>query len=335
MARSSISSVWTGPAATPRSMRSSTDLAELAAEIRGRRPSSEPYIGVGVAIVGVVRRSDGFVSMAPNLGWRDVPLDERLALALDTAAPISVANDADLGALAEVRRGAAIGAEDVLFIHGEVGVGGGLILGGKPLTGVAGYGGEVGHIPVNPNGSPVAADRWAAGRPRSARAPCSCAAGHPPGGGRLEVAAVLREAEAGAPEALARSTGRPLARLRPGRPRQHLQSTLVVLGGLFGRIHPFVARTIAGGARPAGPAGAPRPRPRRPGIARRGRAIARRGRARVRAAPGGSGDLAAAALGPDRAGERLTMHGRRRDRPGPCGRVNQAHRRAAPVASPG
>ena len=50
------------------------DLAGLARTTRARRAEREPLVGVGVAIVGVVRRSDGFVSMAPNLGWRDVPL---------------------------------------------------------------------------------------------------------------------------------------------------------------------------------------------------------------------------------------------------------------------
>ena len=69
------------------------------------RPADEPLLGVGVAVVGVVRRSDGFVSMAPNLGWRDVPLGEWLARALDVPVPIAVANDADLGALVEHRRG--------------------------------------------------------------------------------------------------------------------------------------------------------------------------------------------------------------------------------------
>ena len=38
----------------------------------------------------------------------------------------------------------------MIFLSGEVGVGGGIIAGGRPLTGVAGHGGEVGHIPVNP-----------------------------------------------------------------------------------------------------------------------------------------------------------------------------------------
>ena len=58
-------------------------------------------------VVGIVRRDAGFVSMAPNLGWRDVPLGDRLADALGTSLPIAVANEADLGALAELRRGAA------------------------------------------------------------------------------------------------------------------------------------------------------------------------------------------------------------------------------------
>jgi DNA-binding transcriptional ArsR family regulator len=72
----------------------SADLAELAETLRARRPADEPLLGVGVAVVGVVRRSDGFVSMAPNLGWRDVPLGTWLARALDLPVPIA---DDDVG----------------------------------------------------------------------------------------------------------------------------------------------------------------------------------------------------------------------------------------------
>ena len=223
-----------------------TDLAELAAEIRARRPAHEPLIGVGVAVVGVVRRSDGFVSVAPNLGWHDVPLDERLATALRTDAPISVANDADLGALAELRRGAAVGAEDVLFIHGEVGVGGGLIVGGRPLTGVAGYGGEVGHIPVNANGSACRCGSVGCWETEVGEGALLLRAGHPPGGGRPEVEAVLREARAGSPAALSAldNVGHWLGFGLAGLVNV-FDPRLVVLGGLFGRIHPFVARTIS------------------------------------------------------------------------------------------
>ena len=87
------------------------DLAALARAVQRRLPDTEGLIGIGVAIVGIVRRDTGVVTMAPNLGWRDVPLRDRLADALGTSLPIAVANEADLGALAELRRGAAVGAD--------------------------------------------------------------------------------------------------------------------------------------------------------------------------------------------------------------------------------
>ena len=222
-----------------------TDLAELASLLRARRPSRDPIIGVGVAVVGVVRRSDGFVSMAPNLGWRDVPLGERLGLVLDTPAPIFVANDADLGALVEHRRGAARGCDHVLFISGEYGVGGGLIIDGKPLTGVAGYGGEVGHVPVNPNGAACRCGSVGCWETEVGEAALLRLAGRAPGGGRGEVDAVLREAEAGSPAALSAldHVGRWLGLGLAGFVNL-LNPQLVVLGGVFGRMHPFVARTL-------------------------------------------------------------------------------------------
>lgn len=222
------------------------DLAGLADMVRARRPTTrDPLVGVGVAVVGVVRRSDGFVSMAPNLGWRDVPLGERLAHALDTAAPISIANDADLGALVEHRRGAARGSDHVLFIAGEYGVGGGLIVDGRPLTGVAGYSGEVGHMPVNPNGAACRCGSVGCWETEIGEAALLRLAGRHPGGGRGEVEAVLREAEAGSPAALSaldhvgRWMGVGLAGLV-----NIFNPELVVLGGIFGRILPFVSRTL-------------------------------------------------------------------------------------------
>jgi predicted NBD/HSP70 family sugar kinase len=220
------------------------DLAELATIVRVPR-RTRPLLGVGVAVVGVVRRSDGFVSMAPNLGWRDVPLGERLARALDTTVPVSVANEADLGALAELRRGAAVGVDDVLFISGEVGVGGGIIIDGKPLIGIAGYGGEVGHIPVNPNGAACQCGSIGCWETEVGEGALLARAGHPRGGGRGEVEAVLAEARAGSPKARAaldhvgRWLGVGLAGLvNVFNPR------LIVLGGVFGRIHPVVAGLV-------------------------------------------------------------------------------------------
>ena len=120
-----------------------------------RRPrgAREALVGIGVAVVGVVRRHDGVRvdGPEPRLARRRRSA-RRSPRRSASPVPIVVANEADLGALAEHRRGAAAGTDDVIFLSGEVGVGGGLIVGGRPLTGVAGHGGEVGHIPVNPRG---------------------------------------------------------------------------------------------------------------------------------------------------------------------------------------
>jgi predicted NBD/HSP70 family sugar kinase len=221
------------------------DLVELADEVRERRPPDDPLIGVGVAVAGVVRRSDGLVSMAPNLGWTDAPLGERLARALAVPVPVDVANEADLGVLAEHRRGAARGADDVLYISGEVGVGGGLLVDGRPLSGVAGYGGEIGHLPVNPAGSPCRCGSVGCLETEVGEGALLIRAGHPATGGRRAVDAVLREAGDGAPAALAaldhvgRWLGLGLAGLV-----NVLNPRLVVLGGLFGRIHPWIEGTI-------------------------------------------------------------------------------------------
>jgi len=217
----------------------------LTTEVRARRPADEPLIGVGIAVVGVVRRSDGLVSMAPNLGWRDVPLGERLARALDLHVPIWVANEADLAALAEHRRGAAVGFDDVLFISGEVGVGGGLIIDGRPLTGAAGYGGEIGHLPVNPGGSSCRCGSVGCWETEIGEDVLLIRAGHPMGGGRTEVDRVLVEALDGSAAAIAAldHVGRWLGLGAAGLVNL-LNPRLIVLGGRFGRMFPFVIRSM-------------------------------------------------------------------------------------------
>jgi len=220
-------------------------LVELADQIGGLPPERKHIIGIGVAIVGVVRRTDGHVSLAPNLGWQDVGLGLALRQALDTLVPIAVANEADLGALAEVRRGTARGSSNVLFISGEVGVGGGLIVDGRPLTGVAGYGGEIGHIPVNRNGTACRCGSVGCWETEVGEDALLSRAGRRRGGGRDEVDAVLREAAAGSPQALAaldsvsRWLGFGLAGLV-----NVLNPEIIVLGGLFGRIHPFISEVL-------------------------------------------------------------------------------------------
>ena len=90
------------------------DLAGMLDALIGGGPYLVRIAGVGVAVAGVVRRRDGLVETAPNLGWTGVPLGSRLAHRLDLDVPVLVANEADLGVLAEHRRGAAAGIDDVL-----------------------------------------------------------------------------------------------------------------------------------------------------------------------------------------------------------------------------
>ncbi len=221
------------------------DLADLAGIVRLRRPAARPEIGIGVAVVGVVRRSDGLVSMAPNLGWIDQPLGDRLAVALGPMVPIHVANEADLGALAEVRRGAAIGADHILFISGEVGVGGGLIVDDRPFTGVAGYGGEIGHMPVNPDGRTCRCGAVGCWETEVGSMSLLRRAGRSPEEGRDGVDAILAEADAGSPRAIQalEETGRWLGLGLSGLVNV-LNPRLIVFGGLFGRIHPYVADIV-------------------------------------------------------------------------------------------
>jgi predicted NBD/HSP70 family sugar kinase len=126
-------------------------IAGLAAVIPVEPGVGERVVGFGVSVPGVVRGSDGLVRFAPNLEWVDAPLGELLAQRMP-GLTVRVGNDADLGLLSEHRRGVALGYDDVVFIAGEIGVGGGLIVDGRPLAGSGGYAGEVGHMRVRQKG---------------------------------------------------------------------------------------------------------------------------------------------------------------------------------------
>jgi predicted NBD/HSP70 family sugar kinase len=128
------------------------EVERLASEFLAAAPDGAVCVGVGVAVPGVVRHTNGLVRFAPNMGWVDVPVASLLRELLATSLPIMIGNDADLGAISEHVRGVAMGASNVVFLSGEVGVGGGIILGGRPMMGAGGYGGEVGHMVVNPAG---------------------------------------------------------------------------------------------------------------------------------------------------------------------------------------
>jgi predicted NBD/HSP70 family sugar kinase len=122
-----------------------------------RAPEGAAWVGVGIGVPGVVDHADGLVRLAPNLGWSDVPLGALLRAALESeygfVPHLSVSNDADLGALAEHVRGQGAVKRNLIYLSGEVGIGGGIIIDGRPMLGAGGFGGEVGHMVVNPVGT--------------------------------------------------------------------------------------------------------------------------------------------------------------------------------------
>ncbi len=106
--------------------------------------------GVGVAVPGLVTPATAVYSA--NIGWRDVPASAFTALDV----PVMLGHDVQTGGLAESVLGAGRGVSDFLFLPIGTGIAGAMIVRGAPYGGASGWGGEIGHIPVFPDGEPCA-----------------------------------------------------------------------------------------------------------------------------------------------------------------------------------
>ncbi|MEU6021591.1 ROK family protein [Micromonospora sp. NPDC047134] len=131
-------------------------LVRLATEARAAAEAQGLILaGAALGVPGLVDDA-GLVRLAPNLGWRDVPVPELLAghppltEMIDGVPPLVVDNEANLAALSELHAGAGPGS--FLHISGEVGIGAGIVLDGALYRGARGWSGEIGHIPVRPDG---------------------------------------------------------------------------------------------------------------------------------------------------------------------------------------
>lgn len=113
-------------------------------------------VGAGVAVPGLIGTSETVVH-APNLGWHDVDLIGQLRQLLPErlrALAVAVENEANLGALAELWRG--YGSRDFVHVSAEAGIGAAVVVDGQLLRGKRGFAGELGHMPVYPDGLPCA-----------------------------------------------------------------------------------------------------------------------------------------------------------------------------------
>jgi predicted NBD/HSP70 family sugar kinase len=103
--------------------------------------------GLAVAVPGLVARDGRTVVRAPNLDWHDTDL----GALLPTAFPLTVDNEANFGALAELWLGDGTPL-DFLHVSAEIGIGAAVVVAGGLLRGTRGFAGELGHVPVEPEG---------------------------------------------------------------------------------------------------------------------------------------------------------------------------------------
>lgn len=129
-------------------------LASVVRAINGAlRDARVPVGGIGIAVPGLVEVDTGLLRVAPNLGWRGLDIAAEVRAKLDRPElRVRVGNEADFAAAAELGAMGPDGVRDFLLVSGEIGIGAGLVVDGRPFLGIRGFGGELGHVTVDPAG---------------------------------------------------------------------------------------------------------------------------------------------------------------------------------------
>lgn len=113
--------------------------------------SRDEVLAAGMGLPAPVEPATGEVGLPSILpGWIGVPAAQAVSEVLGV--PVTVDNDANLGAMAELTFGAAVGCTDVVYIKASTGIGAGMVLGGNLYRGAAGTAGEVGHVTIDESG---------------------------------------------------------------------------------------------------------------------------------------------------------------------------------------
>ncbi|GAA3629729.1 ROK family transcriptional regulator [Streptomyces chitinivorans] len=250
---------------------------EVANEARGLglRPA-----GLAVAVPGLVARGTTTVVQAPNLGWTDLDLAAHLGGgALGTGAltggggfggagggtaVCSIDNEANLGALAELWLGGHTPPPgDLVHVSAEIGIGAAIVVDGELLRGTRGFAGELGHVPVRPEGRPCACGgigclEQYAGEEAVLRAagldPRATAAQYPGPGARIDLLATRAEGGDRAVLGALAEAGSALGTALTGAVNL-LDPQTVVLGGALARLAPWLLPSLEHelGRRLAGP----------------------------------------------------------------------------------
>ncbi|WP_340537151.1 ROK family transcriptional regulator [Nocardioides sp. GXZ039] len=138
-----------------RSLDADRVLAHLADQIRETVARLEKRkvlpMGLTVGVAGLFDRTRDVLTHGPNLDWHDVAVGDILREQLRSRFPVVIDNEGNLAAAAEATPGDPR-RQDLLVLHGEIGVGGGIVAGGRLLRGSQGFAGEFGHMIVQPRG---------------------------------------------------------------------------------------------------------------------------------------------------------------------------------------
>lgn len=125
-------------------------LPDIAASVQEKMAEKsitiEDVTGVGIGAPGPVD-SEGIIHKAVNLGWNEMNLKKELSELLG-GMYVEGGNDANVAALGEMWKGGGQGCKDLVAVTLGTGVGGGIIINGKVVTGANGSGGEIGHIHI-------------------------------------------------------------------------------------------------------------------------------------------------------------------------------------------
>jgi len=128
-------------------------LDRVADQIRElKRQSPGDVAGAGVGSPGKVDSTQGIVYDAVNLGWAKLNLLDEISNRLGRSLPVWIQKDTNLSALGEYYFGACRDCDDFIYVGVGSGLGGGIISGGRLITGGDWYAAELGHLSIEPNG---------------------------------------------------------------------------------------------------------------------------------------------------------------------------------------
>jgi predicted NBD/HSP70 family sugar kinase len=134
------------------------EMTQAGGELAGRT-----MLGVGIGLHGVVDDATGVLHYAPHLGWRNVDVASQMRAHFAGTAlsdlPLFIQNEANVAALAELEFSGQIGADPLIYLSIGYGVGAGIIVNGRLLTGLYGFAGEVGHTILQQGGPPCSCGR--------------------------------------------------------------------------------------------------------------------------------------------------------------------------------